>query len=343
MGGELGRSASQIDNTAEQIIRRFDQAGAKARDESESLNMAAAKTAEMADILVAKVLGETDNLLKSSKDTLLELKKAGDGFEMKAREVSEQMSSALRTSQNYGEELKRQAHMVSDASIDTADNISKAVSALSARLEDINATSERVVCTIDKSRTALADESERLVTVTSAAVRAADEAAGSFGRQSNALFKAVQDATYNAEKIRKEEGRVQRDAFLSSAKFIIESLHSLSVDLTRLMDGEVPEKTWRAFQKGDVGAFTRRLAQLGAELPVERIRVKFADDTEFRTYVQRFIRQFEELFDQAVNNDHGDLLAATFASSDVGSLYITLCQGAGREPKLSREDRRMAS
>ncbi|MCM2344776.1 MAG: hypothetical protein NDJ24_09470, partial [Alphaproteobacteria bacterium] len=143
-------------------------------------------------------------------------------------------------------------------------------------------------------------------------------------------------------KIRKEEGRVQRDAFLSAAKFIIESMHSLSVDLTRLMDGEVPEKTWRAFQKGDVGAFTRRLAALGTELPMDRLRTKFADDTEFRTYVQRFLRQFEELFEQAVANDHGDLLGATFASSDIGTLYVTLCQAAGREPKLSREERKAA-
>ncbi|HEY0901868.1 MAG TPA: hypothetical protein VGD95_07080, partial [Micavibrio sp.] len=342
VGGELGKSATQIDQTADQIVRRFDQVGTKARDESEHLNMAAAKTAEMSNILVAKVKEETDTLLRSSKDTLLELKKAGDGFELKAREVSEQMSAALRTSQNYGDELKRQATMVADASVDTGDQISKVVSELSTRLQDLNQTSGKIVENVAKSRDSLAEESERLVTVTSAAVRAADEAATSFGRQSNALFKAVQDATYNAEKIRKEEGRVQRDAFLSSAKFIIESMHSLSVDLTRLMDGEVPEKTWRAFQKGDVGAFTRRLAQLGTELPIERLRTKFADDTEFRTYVQRFIRQFEELFDQAVANDHGDLLGATFASSDVGNLYLTLCQAAGREPKLSREGRMAA-
>lgn len=343
VGSELGKSAQQVNQTAEQIVSRFDEAGNKARNESESLNMAAAKTAELATILSGKITNETDNLLKNSKDTLLDLKRTSDSFELKTREVSEQMSSALRTSQNYGDELKRQAHLISDASIDTADQISKAVSVLSSRLNDIDTTSLAVLERIGTSRDALADESERLVNVTTAAVRAADEAASSFGRQSNNLFKAVQDATYNAEKIRKEDGRVQRDAFLTSAKFIIESMHSLSVDLTRLMDGEVPEKTWRAFQKGDVGAFTRRLAQLGADLPIERIRIKFADDTEFRTYVQRFIRQFEELFEQAVANDHGDLLGATFASSDIGNLYVTLCQAAGREPKLNREDRRIAS
>lgn len=42
--------------------------------------MAAAKTAEMTNILVGKVKDEADTLLRSSKDTLMELKKTGDGF-----------------------------------------------------------------------------------------------------------------------------------------------------------------------------------------------------------------------------------------------------------------------
>ena len=129
---------------------------------------------------------------------------------------------------------------------------------------------------------------------------------------------------------------------MGAAKFIVESLHSLSVDLTRMQEGEVSEKTWKAFQKGDVAAFTRRLAQMGDDLPMDKVRNKFASDSEFRSYVQRFIRQYEELHDQAVANDHGDLLGATFMSSDVGKLYQLLCSAAGREPKAARDDRRAA-
>ena len=78
-------------------------------------------------------------------------------------------------------------------------------------------------------------------------------------------------------------------------------------------------------------------------MPIDRMRKKFADDTEFRTYVQRFLRQFEDLFEQAVANDQGDLLGAVFASSDVGRLYGLLCQAAGREPRLNREERKTAA
>jgi hypothetical protein len=89
-----------------------------------------------------------------------------------------------------------------------------------------------------------------------------------------------------------------------------------------------------------VGAFTERLATGigGAEMPFEKIREKFAGDSEFRSYVQKFLRQFEELYDQAVSGDHGDLLASTFASSDVGHLYRVLCKASGRDSRLDRGD-----
>ena len=109
-----------------------------------------------------------------------------------------------------------------------------------------------------------------------------------------------------------------------------------------MQEGEVPEKTWKAFQKGDVSAFTRRLAQMGDNLPMDKVRDKFAKDSEFRSYVQRFLRQYEEMFDQAIANDHGDLLGSVFISSDVGKLYQLLCSAAGREPKTVREDKKVA-
>ena len=58
--------------------------------------------------------------------------------------------------------------------------------------------------------------------------------------------------------------------------------------------------------------------------------------------LQRFLRQFEDMFEQASANDHGDLLSSTFASSDLGRLYVVLCGAAGRDAKLTREDRRVA-
>jgi len=124
---------------------------------------------------------------------------------------------------------------------------------------------------------------------------------------------------------------------MASAKFIIESLHSMSVDLTRMLEGDVSEKTWKAFQKGDISAFTRKMGEISGKLPLDKARAKFAKDTEFRTYVQRYIRQFEEMHEQAMQNDHGAILSSTLGSSEVGKLYEFLCQVSGKDSKLSRQ------
>ena len=170
----------------------------------------------------------------------------------------------------------------------------------------------------------------------------AEEAASSYTRQSNSLFKATQDAASHAEKIKQTSWQAQRDNFLSSAKFVLESLHSLSVDMTRLMDGEVSEKTWKAYQKGDIAAFTSRLVSMKEELPLAKMQEKFSADHEFRTYVSRYIRQYEEVYEQALSNDHGELLASTFATSDMGKLYEILCDIAGRSSLVKKLSTRAA-
>jgi hypothetical protein len=130
--------------------------------------------------------------------------------------------------------------------------------------------------------------------------------------------------------MQKQSARNHGDAFMAGAKFIMESLHSLSVDMTRMLDGEISERTWKSFQKGDVAVFTRRLSTLSADMSLDKARDKFAKDTEFRTYVQRFVRQFEEMYEQAQSNDHAAILCATIGSSDLGKLYEFLCSVAGR-------------
>ena len=112
---------------------------------------------------------------------------------------------------------------------------------------------------------------------------------------------------------------------------MLESLHSLSVDFNRLLDEDVPDKTWKAFYRGDGTIFTRRLLGMRDQFPAEAVREKYQEDGEFRGYVQRYLRQFEELFDQAVRQEQGDVLSSTLVTSDVGKVYLLLCTALGRE------------
>lgn len=212
------------------------------------------------------------------------------------------------------------------------------VSLLKGNVHEIGTAANDVAGRIDLSRQKLTKESEQLQTVSVKAIEAANKAADIYGKQSAALFKASNDALENARKVQDKDARSQKEAFLSSAKFIVESLHSLSVDLTRTMEGEISERVWKAYQKGDLSIFTRRLAEIGVDnVPVAKLQDKLTKDTEFRTYVQRFIRQFEELFDQAQSSDHGSLLTSVFLSSEMGKLYGILCKIMSKVPRNGTE------
>lgn len=142
--------------------------------------------------------------------------------------------------------------------------------------------------------------------------------------QTDNLAEATHRAGQQAETIRQQDQHLQRDYFFNATKFIVESLHSLALDFTRMLDGELPEKTWKAYQKGDTSVFTKRLVSLRDTISHDKIRQKFKDDVEFRTYVQRYLRQFEEIHNHAKQQDYSDLLSGVFMSSDIGRLYQML-------------------
>lgn len=281
------------------------------------------------------VQDETKKILQMTEENLSELKKASGTLTVRAREVAEQMKASLRASMSYGSELKSQATALADASALSTEQLGRSVSILTGKINDIGRVANDITVKIEKTGEKLADESERFLCVSGAALEGAKDAAMVFTKQSEALFKASQDVSQVTMSIGQQSSRVQREAFFTSSKFIIESLHSLSVDLTRMLEGDVSGKTWKAFQKGDVSAFTRRLSEMHDKLPLDKARNKFAQDTEFRTYVQRFIRQFEEMYSQTLENDHDALLSTTVGSSEIGKLYEFLCAVAGKDSKLA--------
>ncbi len=330
-GHQFIKQSEIIQDEADKIAGQFEYAGEKAREEAGLLNEATHKTVVDTELLVGKVQEVTQALLARSGETLFELKQTGDSFSMRAREVAEQMKVSLSISEKYGRELRQQAGLIAETTAESSEHLDRSISMLKSRMGEIGTAAGDLGVKVEHSREKLAGEAERLISVSTAALETTKEAAQSFGRQADSLFKASQDAARYVNEIQRKTSRSQSEAFMSSAKFVIESLHSLSVDMTRIMDGDISERTWKAYQRGDVSAFTRRLVEMKETMPIEKAREKFSKDTEFRTYLQRFIRQFEEMYEQALDNDHAALLVSMIGSSELGKLYEALCEVAGRE------------
>jgi methyl-accepting chemotaxis protein len=326
-----------LETSADRVTEKLQSLSKDTQKETETLGSAAQTIVHSTKNMITQLQAETRDILRSAHDALLEMKKTGDSISLRSREIDDHIKASLQTSQSYGRDLKSQATMIAEASNDTAEKVTRALQQLGTKMVEVEKTAQTAQEKIELMRSKIEGDASRFTQVARQAVEAADDASSAYVRQSSVLFKAAQDAATQIDKIKETQGKAQRDAFLSSAKFVIESLHSLSVDFVRMLEGSVPEKAWKAYQKGDIAQFTKRLLEQADQLPHEKIRTKYANDTEFRSYVQKFIRQFEDLFEQAHVNDHGELLTATFLSSDIGHLYALICTATGREPKAGRD------
>jgi len=119
---------------------------------------------------------------------------------------------------------------------------------------------------------ALDTSSDRLDSATDGATEKAEAVAALYAEQADILRKAVDEAVAHADSVREAGLHIRREAFLDAAKFVIESLHALTVDFNRLVDEEIPDKVWKSFYQGDNTAFTKRFLTHRDRLPIETIR-----------------------------------------------------------------------
>ena len=121
-----------------------------------------------------------------------------------------------------------------------------------------------------------------------------------------------------------------RNALGRRANGLIDSLQSSAIDLAKLLDYDIDDKTWTDYAAGDASAIARRLA-LGLDSGAGRQFARhYAHDAEFRTEASRYLQEFESLVTDVVPERGGEALGATLLSSTLGKLYLAIGQAAGR-------------
>ena len=152
-----------------------------------------------------------------------------------------------------------------------------------------------------------------------------------FDDQTTRLMEASTAVAKQAQGLKEEDISMRRDLFLKTARFILEDLNSLSIDLTRLLDTEVPDADWKRYTAGDRTIFTRNLLKGKQAAIIGRITEKLKVDDEMRQYVTRFGDEFDRLGSESESVDPENLLHSTFMTADVGRLYLLLTRSLGRD------------
>lgn len=334
-GETFDARAGKIALSADDITARFITAGDEAQAKAYELKQASQNVSQISAQVVTDISQQIVTLKDNSEGALSNLRKTADTLSIKSKEIDTMMRSVLDQAKSYSADMREQVRGIAAQSDESATMVGDSVTRLVGKMDEVNTKTKTVVNFIQETNQSLYEQSGRFVTAVAKSAQAAEQATDMFSRQAEALLKSAQATKTEAEDIRNAGLVAGRETFLSSARFVLESLHSLSIDFVRMIEGEISEKDWKQYQKGDVAIFTSYLAQSIDKMPADKIRNKYADDSEFRTYVQKFMRQFEDILEQTDTIDRGAILGTTFAASDVGKIYRFLCNVTGRDLKAT--------
>lgn len=123
---------------------------------------------------------------------------------------------------------------------------------------------------------------------------------------------------------------VKDDSFARRMLILTESLNSTAIDVTKILSNDVTDTAWAAYLKGDRGVFTRRAVRLLDSREAKIIAKHYADDSDFRDHVNRYVHDFEGIMRLLLSTRDGNAIGVTLLSSDIGKLYVALAQAIER-------------
>lgn len=122
----------------------------------------------------------------------------------------------------------------------------------------------------------------------------------------------------------------EQDTLARQSAALIESLHSISIDVTSILASDVGDASWAAYLEGDRGVFSRQAVRLVDARDAQSIRQLYRTDDIFRSSVNRYVHDFEAMLRTVLATREGTPLAVTLLSSDIGKLYVALAQAIER-------------
>lgn len=172
----------------------------------------------------------------------------------------------------------------------------------------------------------------QLAEVELVAARAVESARAASDRLTAQLLTIGQTASAleaHIEKSQEASRAADSEAFARRTAMLIDSLHSASIDVGKILSTEVDDRSWQEYLKGDRGVFTRRAVRLLGPADQRALSSHYETDQEFQGAANRYVADFESMLRRVLGERDGGPLAVTLMSSDMGKLYAALAQVVG--------------
>ena len=289
-----------------------------AREASERLGATGTAISEQQDRLAA-LLGSLDEGVGDAEGRLVALSAAISGAQAEASELTRETGPALVQAMVQVREAA--AHAAERAREAIASVIPESAEGFSEATRD---ALERVI------RDSI---EERLRDVEAVAAQAVEAARGATDRLTHQMLTLGQSATaleQHIEKQQAERREADSEEFARRVALLMDSMHSASIDVGKILSDEVDDKAWESYLKGNRGVFTRRAARLIGSSEARAIRAHYESDGEFQQSVNRYVHDFEAMLRRVLAERDGGMIAVTLMSSDMGKLYAALADAIDR-------------
>ena len=312
--GDAEAGAERLIRSTERIRPELDWMRDAAVEASERIRASASSIAEQQDRF-ATLLATLDEGVGT----------AGERLGTLAVAIAEAQGEATRLSHETGPALIDAMVQVKEAASHAAERAREAIA---------NVVPQSAASLSEATRDALQkviqEEVEaRLAEVEVTAARAVDAARGASDRLTEQMLSIGRTATaleQHMDQISSQQREKDSEAFARRVALLIDSMHSASIDVGKLLSDEVDEKAWDSYLKGNRGVFTRRAVRLLEGSETRAIKAHYDADIEFQDAVHRYVHDFEAMMRRVVADKDGGIIAVTLMSSDTGKLYAALAQ-----------------
>jgi hypothetical protein len=346
LGGLAERTAA-LRQSVEQLSADLGEQLASAIGEAEAGTgriLAAAQSArpeiEWAQQASADVSGRLEagaGAIEAQHDRLAELLAAVDtgvgGAERRLAELAQAIgtadSEASRLSAETGPALVAALVQVKEAAAHAAERAREAIAAVipdsAGHLSEATREAlERVV------RQSVSDQLREVETVAGRALEAARGVSERLTQQMISIGQSAAALDAHLQETTEAQRQHDTENFAKRVSLLIDSMHSASIDVGKILSDEVDDRAWAAYLKGDRGIFTRRASRLIGGTESKSLAAHYETDREFHESVNRYVHDFEAMLRRVHAERDGGLLAVTLMSSDMGKLYVALSQAIDR-------------
>ena len=335
---QTNETHASILNDTEHLIVAINDIVAQGETGSNRVNIAAGKLGQESETLrynlseSSNALGgaaeafaaERDRIRQESENVVKSLNEASNKMGQEIGRFTENSIDAANKLETASHELMDQTQR---AQTDMQHAVNNTKEELTGSIDDIsNQANERITYLQDAMQMTLA---RLLDEYQATADQAEKESALLAMRLGNEAEKIAQRSEQFIEKTAEIEKRItsaSKNDFAKTSQLLLESLQSISIDISKALSHDIPDDMWKSYLSGDRSIFTRRTLKLGDRKSRKIIADKFRTDSEFREAVSRYCRDFEGMMERAMMGDKGNAMSVTLVSSDMGKLYVLLGQ-----------------